>query len=61
MSNKNKSEALKKHLGNNIGYCPKCEKKHEKGKHDPGATKENHKNNSEERAEKEVEKEEEEE
>lgn len=29
-----KSEALSKRLGNNIGYCSDCEKKHEKGKHD---------------------------
>ena len=61
MAKETKSEALKKRLGNNIGYCDKCEKKHPKGKHDPNATKEEHKNNSEERAEKEVEREEEEE
>lgn len=55
-----KSEALKKHLGNVV--CTKCgSKKHSSKEHDPGATKENHKNNSGERAEKEVEKEEEEE
>lgn len=34
MKHEAKSEALKKHLGNNIGYCTKCEKKHEKGKHE---------------------------
>jgi hypothetical protein len=43
MAKETKSEALHKHLGNNIGYCTKCEKKHAKGKHDPGATKEEHK------------------
>jgi hypothetical protein len=34
MSKESKTKALEKHLGNNIGYCPKCEKKHPKGKHD---------------------------
>ena len=29
-----KSKALESRLGNNIGYCPKCEKKHPKGKHE---------------------------
>ena len=34
MAKESKTKALEKHLGNNIGYCPKCEKKHPKGKHD---------------------------
>ena len=59
MARNSKSEALHKKLGNNIGYCTQCEKKHAKGKHDPGATKEKHHKDSEEKAEKEVEKEEE--
>ena len=35
MSKETKSEALHKRLGDNIGYCEKCEKKHAKGKHNP--------------------------
>ena len=34
MAKETKSEALKSRLINNIGYCPKCEKKHPKGKHE---------------------------
>jgi len=55
-----KTEALHKKLGNVI-FCKSCGKKHAQGKHDKGATKEEHHKGSEEKAEKEVEKEEDEE
>ena len=34
MAKESKSKALKGALINNIGYCPQCEHKHKKGKHD---------------------------
>ena len=34
MAKESKSKALESRLGNNIGYCPECKKKHPKGKHD---------------------------
>lgn len=54
-----KTEALKKHLGNVI-ECKECgSKKHSTKEHDKDATKEEHKNNPEERAQKETEEDEE--
>ena len=33
MAKETKTKALESRLGNNIGYCPECKKKHPKGKH----------------------------
>ena len=52
MAKESKSKALESRLGNNIGYCPECKKKHPKGKHEKESKSEEYQESRKENKEK---------